>query len=319
MPRLIGHRPSSGLRATTTVSRRRPLDRALPGSRLCFRLLCGLAAFGAMLPASAARPIAIVAAENFYGDIARQLGGPGVAVASILTNPDQDPHEFEASPSTARAFADAAIVIYNGAGYDPWAAKLLSASPSASRRTVEVASLLRAASGDNPHLWYRPDAGPVLARRLADMLAELDPAHGADYRRRLGEFAKSMAPLTGQIAELRGKYAGTPVTASEPVFGYMAAALGLEMRNRPFQLAVMNGTEPSASAIAAFEHDLKTKAVRLLIYNSQTDDALTRRMREIARQAGVPVVGVTETEPPGEDYQQWMRSELDAIDRALAR
>jgi len=266
-----------------------------------------------------AAPLQIVAAENFYGDIARQIGGDNVAVASILANPDQDPHEFEVSASTARALADAAIVIYNGADYDAWATKLLSASPSSSRVTIAVAELLHKKPGDNPHIWYDTQAALLLARTLADRLGSLDPAHKADYQRRLVDFEKSVTRLAEKVDELRRKYAGVPVTATEPVFGYMADALGLEMRNRRFQLATMNGTEPSAADIAAFEKDLRSKAVRVLIYNRQTGDELTRRMREIAHQAGVPVVGVTETEPNGKDYQEWMRSQLDALDRALAR
>ncbi len=285
------------------------------------RFISALAAF--LLAASAAQaqpqPLAIVAAENFYGDVARQIGGHDVAVVSILTNPDQDPHEFEASPSTARAFADAALVIYNGADYDPWAARLLSGSPSRSRTAVEVAGLVHRKPGDNPHVWYDPDAVSRLAGALAAAFSGLDPAHKAGYQDRLAAFEKSMTPLADQIAGLRRKYAGTPATATEPVFGYMADALGLAMRNRRFQLAVMNDTEPSAADIAAFENDLRSRTVRVLIYNSQTSDALTRRMRAIAQQAGVPVVGVTETEPQGKDYQEWMRSQLDAVDRALAR
>jgi zinc/manganese transport system substrate-binding protein len=266
---------------------------------------------------AAAAPIKVVAAENFYGDIARQIGGPQVAVTSVLTNPDQDPHEFEASPSTARAFADAALVIVNGAGYDAWAAKLLAASPA--RTAVAVAALLRRAAGDNPHVWYDPAAAPALAEALASIFSKLDPPHQAAYLRRLTAFRVSMKPLDNRIAEMRAKYSGTPVTATEPVFGYMAAALGLEMRNAEFQLAVMNDTEPSAAAIAAFERDLRTRAVKVLVYNSQTSEAMTQRMRKIANDAGVPVVGVTETEPRGKDYQEWMLSQLDALDRALAR
>jgi zinc/manganese transport system substrate-binding protein len=276
--------------------------------------------FAAVLIAAAAAhaQVRIVAAENFYGDIARQVGGPEVAVTSILTSPDQDPHEFEANPSTARALADAAIVVFNGAGYDSWAAKLLSASPSRSRRVIVVADLVHKKPGDNPHLWYDPRTVTALAGTLADTLAALDPAHRALYRDRLAKFEQSMRPLAAQIAELRQKYAGTPVTATEPVFGYMANALGLDMRNPGFQLAVMNDTEPSPADIAAFEHDLRAKTVKVLLYNSQTSDALTRRMQAVAQQAGIPVVGVTETEPPGKDYQEWMRSQLDALDRALA-
>ncbi len=278
----------------------------------------GLTALGIMGSTAAAAQIKVVAAENFYGDIAHQIGGAQVAVTNVLSNPDQDPHEFEASPSTARAFADAALVIVSGAGYDPWAAKLLSASPSPSREVVTVAALAHVAAGANPHVWYNPSTGPAVAEAVARIFARLDPAHQADYRRRLAAFHVSMTPLDDRIAEMRAKYRGTPVTATEPVFGYMAKALGLDMRNGEFQLAVMNDTEPSAATIAAFEKDLRTRAVRVLIFNSQTSETLTLRMRKIATDTDIPVVGVTETEPPGKDYQEWMLSQLEALDRALA-
>jgi zinc/manganese transport system substrate-binding protein len=279
----------------------------------------GLLGFLMAISAAQAKPIKIVAAENFYGDITRQIGGSGVSVTSILTNPDQDPHEFEASASTARAIADAGLVIYNGADYDPWAVKLLSASSSPSRETIVVATLAHKMAGDNPHVWYEPSTMPTFAAVLADTLAKLDPTHQAGYTRRLAAFQRSIKPLDAKIAELRRKYAGTPVTATEPVFGYMAAGLGLKMRDRRFQLAVMNDTEPSATDIAAFEKDLRSRQVKALLYNSQTSEALTERMQKIAQEAGVPIVGVTETEPRGKDYQEWMLSQLSALDHALAR
>jgi len=269
--------------------------------------------------AAAAEPIKVVAAENFYGDIARQIGGGEVAVASILDNPDQDPHEFEASASTAREIADARLVVYSGADYDPWALKLLSASKSPSREIIEVAKLVHKKSGDNPHVWYEPNTMPVFAKAIAAVLSKIDPDHQADYSDHLASFEQSMKPLADRVATLRKAYAGAPVTATEPVFGYMADALGLKMRNGRFQLAVMNDTEPSATAIAAFEKDLRTHAVKVLFYNSQTSEALTERMRKIADESGVPVVGVTETEPQGQNYQAWMLSQLDALDRALSQ
>ena len=279
-----------------------------------------LGGFVAIVLASAARaaPIGIAAAENFYGDVARRIGGADVAVTSILANPNADPHEFEANAAAARAIADAAIVVFNGAGYDAWVEKLLSASRSPSRRVIEVAALVGKKSGDNPHLWYEPSTMPALAAKLADALSTLDPAGAADYARRLSGFRAALAPLNARIAALRSKYAGTPVTATEPVFGYMADALGLEMRNRPFQLAVMNGTEPSAAAIAAFEKDLRTRTVRVLLYNTQTTHALAERMRAIAKEAGVPVVTITETAPQDRSYQAWMLAQLEELGRALS-
>ncbi len=273
----------------------------------------------ALVPAWAEGPINVVAAENFYGDIAQQIGGPEVAVTSILSNPDQDPHLFEASPSAARAVSAAAVVIYNGIGYDPWIEQLLRSISSRDRRAIAVAALVGRKSGDNPHIWYDPQTMRALAKAVAGVLQAVDPAHRAAYQDRLGQFQRSLAPVEAKIAALRARLSGTPVTATEPVFGYMLAALGLEVRNERFQLAVMNNTEPSASAVAAFENDLRNRQVRLLVYNGQATDPLAQRMLQLATASHIPVVAVTETEPPGKNYQAWMLSELDAVDRALPK
>jgi zinc/manganese transport system substrate-binding protein len=277
----------------------------------------GLVALGLAASTALAEPIKVVAAESVYGDIASQIGGNKVEVTSILTSPTQDPHEFEASAATARSIADARVVVYNGADYDPWVVKLLTASRSRSRAVIEVAKLVHKRSGDNPHLWYDTAVVSALATTLASRLTQIDPAHRDDYAGRLDAFEASMAPLRGKITTLRKQYAGTPVTATEPLFDYMAEALGLKMRNGRFQLAVMNGTEPSAAAIAAFEKGLRTRTVKVLLYNTQTTQALAERMRTIANEAGVPVVAITETEPAGQAYQAWMLAQLDALQRAL--
>ena len=269
--------------------------------------------------AADAEPIRVVAAENFYADICRQIGGDNVSVVSILNNPDQDPHEFEASPSIAREMARARLIVYNGAGYDPWVDKLLAASRASGRETIEVARLARKKTGDNPHVWYEPAAIAALARSLVDTMSRIDPVHRDDYARRFTRFDATMFEFGERIAELRKRHAGAVVTATEPVFGYMADALGLTTRNARFQLAVMNGTEPSAKDIAAFERDLRTRAVRVLIVNSQTTSRLAQRMRTIATSSGVAVVEVSETEPPGMSYQQWMLAQLEALDRAIGR
>jgi zinc/manganese transport system substrate-binding protein len=283
---------------------------------LLLAMLVGAPRAHAQAPAT---PIPIVAAENFYGDVARQIGGPDVRVTSILSNPDQDPHLFEASPSVARSLSGAKIVVYSGIDYDPWMAKLLAAVHRTDRKVIVVADLIGKKTGDNPHIWYDPATMPALVKALADALSSEDPAHQADYRQRLQAVTDSMQPIDAKVAALRTRLAGTPVTATEPVFGYMLDALGMTSRNQDFQLAVMNNTEPSASSIAAFEKDLRTHQVRLLIYNSQATDPIAERMERIAKASHVPVVGATETEPPGKTYQQWIMGELDAVDRALPK
>ncbi len=269
-------------------------------------------------PGWGASPIKIVAAENFYGDVAQQIGGPDVAVTSILSNPDQDPHLFEASASVAREIASAGFVVYSGIDYDPWMQKLLGAARGTDRRVIVAAELVGRKPGDNPHVWYDPATMLAVAHALADDLSQADPAHRAGYQQRLARFRQSIQRITARIAVLHKRFAGLSVTATEPVFGYMFQALGMQVRNQQFQLAVMNNTEPSASSIAAFEDDLRKHRVRLLLYNSQATDPVAERMETLAKASDVPVVGATETEPHGLRYQAWMLSELDAIDRALS-
>ncbi|MGA9604139.1 MAG: zinc ABC transporter substrate-binding protein, partial [Methyloceanibacter sp.] len=174
-------------------------------------------------------------------------------------------------------------------------------------------------SGDNPHIWYDPATMIALARAMKDALVAADPANGAEYDKRLTAFEGSLKPIQDTIGELKKRSAGVPATATEPVFGYMFEALGMDVRNEPFQLAVMNDTEPSPSQIAAFEDDLKTGKVKLLVYNSQASDPLADRMLKLAKASNIPVVGATETEPPGSTYQKWMMGELVAVDKALPK
>jgi zinc/manganese transport system substrate-binding protein len=278
---------------------------------------CLAIALGA--PVRAAEPaVAVVAAENFYGDIARRIGGERAVVTSILNSPSQDPHLFETAPGTVRQLADASVVIVNGADYDPWAEKLLKAAPRPARVLISAAALRGKKPGDNPHLWYDPATMPAVARAVADALARADAAHAAAYAARRDAVLADLGRIDARVAQMKAKYAGQPVTATEPVFGPMAAALGLVMRNERFQLAMMNDTEPSARDLAAFESDLKERKVKALIYNKQVSEKLTQRLLALAQKSNVPVVGVTETMPPDMGYVDWMLGQLDAVDQALS-
>lgn len=293
---------------------------AQAAATLTFTTLAAVA--GLLGPARAAQAdtaIPVVAAENFYGDVVKQIGGANVSVTSILSNPDQDPHLFEASPKTARALQHARVVVYNGADYDPWMSKLLGATQGGQRTTIVAADLVGKKAGDNPHLWYDPQTMPAVARAVSAALGAADPAHKSVYDANLATFLGSLKPIDAKVAALRAQYKGVPVTATEPVFGYMSDAIGLDMRNLRFQLAAMNDTEASASDIAAFERDLRERRVHVLIYNSQATEALTRRMLGLAQQSKVPTVSVTETQPAGVNFQQWMLTQLDALGKALAQ
>jgi zinc/manganese transport system substrate-binding protein len=292
------------------------MKEALPMTRKF--LFAAAAAVALMSGPALAEPVKVVAAENFYGDVAAQIGGDNVAVTSILSNPDDDPHLFEASASTAKALTDAKIVVVSGADYDPWMEKLLSANKAPGRREILVATLAHKKAGDNPHLWYNPATMKAVGNTLGVDLAIVDPAHRADYQKGATAFAASLEPLEAKISAMRAKYAGQPITASEPVFGSMAELLGLKVHNEKFALAVMNNTEPSASEVAGFEDDLKGHKVKVMLYNAQASEPAVQRLVQIAKDQKIPVVGVSETEPADATYQQWMMSQLDALDKALS-
>jgi zinc/manganese transport system substrate-binding protein len=275
-------------------------------------------ALGALSAPAFADPVKVVAAENFYGDLASQIGGANVAVTSILSNPDDDPHLFEASPATAKALSDAKIVIANGVDYDPWVEKLLSAHKATGRKAIVVGALVGRRAGDNPHLWYDPAYMKAAAKALVADLIAVDPAHKADYEQSEAKFVESLKPLDDKIATMRKSYAGQPVAASEPVFGYQAKLIGLDVHNEKYALAVMNNAEPTPSEVAAFENDLKGRRVKAMLYNAQASEPAVAKLVQMAKDNGIPVVGVSETEPANLTYQDWMLGQLNALDHALS-
>jgi len=272
---------------------------------------------GALSAPAFADPVKVVAAENFYGDLASQIGGANVAVTSILSNPDEDPHLFEASPDTAKALTDAKVVIVNGVDYDPWMEKLLGAHKAPGRKEIIVGALVGHKPGDNPHLWYDPAYMKAAGKALVADLVAVDPAHKADYEQGYSKFLDSLKPMDDKIAAMRKSYAGQPVTASEPVFGYQAGLIGLKVRNEKYALAIMNNAEPTPSEVAGFENDLKGRKVKAMLYNAQASEPAVGKLVDLAKANGIPVVGVSETEPSNSTYQAWMMGQLDALYKAL--
>ena len=274
------------------------------------------------LPDAAAAPatITIVAAENFYGDVIGQIAGDRVSVTSIISDPNVDPHEYESRTRDIVAIGRARLVVINGLGYDGFIRKLLKAAPNPERAVMDVAQLTGRKEGDNWHLWYDPATMLTFAHAVADALVRLDSPNAASYRNRLLLFQASYRPLTAEIAALRAKLAGAPIGATEPIFENMANALGLKiLTSREFQKSIEEGQDPPARAIAEMEDQLRRHEIKVLIYNVQTVSPVTERIRKDAARLGVPVVGVSETLPPGLSYQRWMIKQLDELERALSR
>jgi zinc/manganese transport system substrate-binding protein len=263
--------------------------------------------------------IDVVAAENFWGSIASQLGGSHVRVLSIVTNPGTDPHDYESSASAARAVAGADYVIQNGAGYDDWMSKLLAASPSRDRRVFNIGAYLGKRPGDNPHLWYNPDYVTAAENRIEADLKALDPGGKAYFTARRKATDAAFAGIRARLAQIRRTDAGTPVASTESIFVYLARYLGLRLISPPaFMNAVSEGNDPPAASVAEMTQQLSARQAGVLVYNKQTATALTTSIRELAARNHIPVVGVTETiQPPGAGFEQWFSRELAALQQAL--
>jgi zinc/manganese transport system substrate-binding protein len=262
----------------------------------------------------------VSAGENFYGDLLHQLGGSKLRIYAFLSNPNADPHQYETNSGSARAIADSRLVIENGLGYDAFMDKLLQASPDSKRVVINVQALVGAPDGANPHLWYDPTVTPRVAKAAAGALAKLDPANAAGYAANLGRVLSSLQPIADKVANLKSRFQGAPVALTEPVYGYMADAVGLRVLSpQEFMKAIEEGNDPPSQAVAA-EQDLITQhRVKVLLYNSQTVTKITSAIRDLAASNSVPVVGISETEPPGQTYQQWQLDELDRLEAALSR
>lgn len=280
----------------------------------------GLAAGGSSSPLRGER-VHVVAAENFYGDIAVQIGGSHVAVRSILIDPNADSHLFEPGTRNGLAVAQAALVIQNGVGYDSFMQKLEGAAPSSRRVVVTIADVLGVTGADrNPHLWYDvPELGRIGAA-IAAGLDRADPAHRGAYRAGLARFEASLAPLDREVASIRARFGGTAVAYTEPVPGYLLAAAGLRsLTPAAFARAIEDGSEPSPAAVAQMTALFTGHRVRVLLENTQAVSPITARIRTAAAAARIPVVGVTETLPPGLTFQAWQLDQARALERALRR
>ncbi len=270
--------------------------------------------------APGARALAI-GAENQYADVISQVGGRYVAVSAVMSNPDVDPHAFEASARLASEVSQAQLVVQNGLGYDSFMSKLEAAASPPGQRVVVVADLVHPHPGTfNPHLWYSPGTMPLVAAAVARQLARLQPSHTSYFEARARAFDKSLAPWRKALAAFAKAYPATPVAVTEPVADFMLAAAGARVLTPPsLQTAVMDGTDPSPQDVAAQDALLVHHRVKALLYNVQVTDPVTAAFLAVARRAGVPVVGVYETMPaPGYDYQSWMMAEVRALSRAVA-
>jgi len=270
---------------------------------------------------TAAGKIVAVGAENEYADVISQVGGQYVQVSAIMSNPNTDPHTFEASPAVAREINAAQLIVQNGVAYDTFMSTIESAAANSGSKVIDVQKLLGLPdSTPNPHLWYDPTTMPKVADAIAADLAAIQPAHAAYFKANAKSFVASLDSWYSAIAAFKQAYAGVPVATTEPVADYMLQAVGADnLTPWAFQADIMNGVDPSPQDVAAQKALFTDHKVKVFLYNQQVTDPLTESLITLANQNGIPVVGVYETMPtPGYDYQTWMLTEVQDLRKAVA-
>ena len=303
---------------TRSVARTAALSLAMAAATALLATACSSATAAGNTGGSAS--IQAIGAENEYANVIQQIGGKYVQVTAIMSNPNTDPHTFEASPAVAREISNASLIVQNGVGYDTWASDIEKAVPASNRKIVDVQQLLGLPdSTPNPHLWYNPTTMPKVATAIADDLAAIQPAHASYFKANAAKFTQSLSAWTQAIAAFKAAHPGTPVATTEPVADYMLQAAGADnMTPWAFQADIMNGTDPSPQNVAAEKALFTQHKVKVFLYNQQVTDTLTDSFIDLAHANGVPVVGVYETMPtPGYDYQTWMTAEVNALDKAV--
>ncbi len=262
--------------------------------------------------------IKVVAAENFYGDIAGQIGGDHVQVVSIMNDPNVDPHEYEADPKDAIAVAGADVVIQNGSDYDNWMPRLLAASPSSSRVVLTGADISQDLLKENPHVWYSLKNVRTIAEQIAKTYEGLDAADKGDFEKNLKAFEDSLEPIEKEMDSIRDEFGGTPVGLTETIYLYQAEPMKLNVLTPwEFQHAIAEGNDPPAQSIATANTQVTGNQVKVLIYNVQTITPITTHLQDEAKASGIPIVGVSETMPLDKHYQSWMLGQLQALHEAL--
>lgn len=267
--------------------------------------------------------LAVVAAENFWGSIAQQLGGDHVTMTSIIDNPDTDPHSYEATPNDAKLIAGAQLFIQNGIGYDTsWAPKLVEANPASSRAVLTVGDVVGLKEGDNPHQWYSHDSVYKVIDAITAEYKKLDPADAAYFDAQKQNFETTTLARYNQLeSDIRARYAGVPIGASESIVSPLADSTGLKMLTPySFLKDISEGNDPSVADKSAIDAQIKGKQIKVYVYNSQNSTPDIAAQVADAKAAGIPVATVTETlSPTGASFQDWMVSELTSLQAALAQ
>lgn len=199
---------------------------------------------------AASSKVAVVASTDVYGDIVSVIGADRVSVTSVISDPDQDPHSYEASTQNQLALSKAQVVVENGGGYDDFVDRMLKSAGNSSAEVinaVKVSGRTAPQGGElNEHVWYDFPTVAKIADRIAAALGKADPANAATYTKNADAFKADLKPLEAKEAQIRKEHGGEAIAITEPVPLYMTGASGLvDKTPTEFSEAIEEGDDVS--------------------------------------------------------------------------
>jgi zinc/manganese transport system substrate-binding protein len=293
----------------------RPIDRRFAWeSNLDGFLLVGQDARNGLNGPCPTLPVKVLAVENFYGNLVQQIGGQCVAVTTILADPDADPHEFQPAANDVKAYQTAQLVVENGLGYDDFSDKIL-ATLSQRPALLRMGDVLGLQTGANPHVWYSVGYVDTMTGAMLSQLKQLNPGAASYYDNQFTFLQQAMGPYKSLIGQINTQYPNFAVGSTESIFVDMAYSLGANLISPPeFMNAVAEGNDPTARDVATFQDQIKSHKLKVLMYNTQTVTSLTEQLKQLARDNGVPIVGISETMPLGaQSFQGWQATQLQTL------
>jgi zinc/manganese transport system substrate-binding protein len=260
----------------------------------------------------------VVASTNVWGSVASAVAGEHATVKSIVNSAADDPHSFELAPADAAAITDASLVVYNGGGYDHWVDDVLSSHQNV--QSVNAYSLLSSSVPQpaNEHVFYDLETAKTVANQIADKLSQADASHADDYKANASKFAEQADTLAAAERAIGAAHPGAAVVATEPVAHYLLVNSGIADKTpEGFSKSIEEDSDPSPADLAALLDLINTHQASALVYNTQTQTAVTKQLQDAAQKASVPIVDVTETLPSGTDYLTWQRQAVDQLSSQL--
>lgn len=300
---------------------------------LPFRAFLMATSVAVLSPLAAASELTVVASFSIIGDLARQVGGEGINLTTLV-GPDSDAHVYEPRPADARTLAAADVILANGLAFEGFLGRLIGASgtDAAIIELTDGGNLREDPEGGHyhgdvfhageydPHAWQAVDNARIYVANIADAFCAADSDGCETYRANAEAYDGNLAALD---AEIRKTVAAIPedrrtIITPHDAFGYFEDAYGVRFIA---PTGVSTEAEASAADIAAIVDRIRAEDVSAIFVENIANPRLIER---IAAETGMAIGGTLYSDAlsaeggPAATYLDMMRHNVRTISDATA-